>query len=74
MTCSVGEKPLCVGVRVTYNFSDNVVLDGEYAYFPENLSGYFGQTVALAGIRAGLRNENLGIFGKARLGFVRLAG
>ncbi len=71
---SAGEKPLGVGGRFTYNFTDNFALDSEIAYFPENPSGNFGQTVALAGVRAGVRTERIGVFGKVRPGIVHFGG
>ena len=70
----VGEKPLGFGGRFTYDFNDNFALDGEAAYFPQNPSGNFGQTVALAGLKAGIRQEKFGVFGKIRPGVVRFGG
>src|SRR5262245_52061209 len=56
----VGEKPLGFGGRFAYNFKDNFAFDGEAAYFPENPSGNFGQTLALAGLRVGNDTINRG--------------
>jgi hypothetical protein len=70
----VGEKPGGFGGRVTYDFNDNFALDGEAAYFPQNPSGNFGQTVALAGLKAGIRQEKIGVFAKVRPGVVRFGG
>jgi len=71
---SVGEKSLGVGGRFSYNFTDNFALDSEVAYFPENPSNNFGQTVALAGLRAGVRSEKFGAFAKVRPGIVHFGG
>ena len=71
---SVGEKPLGVGGRFAYNFTDNFAFDSEVAYFPENPSGNFGQTVTVAGVRAGVRGEKFGAFAKARPGIVHFGG
>lgn len=71
---SVGEKPLGIGGRFAYNFTDNFAFDSEVAYFPENPSGNFGQTVAVAGVRAGVRGEKFGAFAKVRPGVIRFGG
>lgn len=68
---SVGEKPLGFGGRFTYNFTDHFALDSEAAYFPDDPSGNYGQTVALVGLRAGIRSEEFGTFAKIRPGVVR---
>jgi hypothetical protein len=70
----VGEKPLGFGGRVSYDFNDHFALDGEAAYFPQNPSGNFGQTAAFAGVKAGIRTKNVGVFAKARPGVVRFGG
>jgi hypothetical protein len=74
LRASVDEKPLGFGGRLTYDFNDNFALDGEAAYFPQNPSGNFGQTVALAGLKAGYRSEKVGVFGKVRPGVVHFGG
>jgi hypothetical protein len=71
---TVGEKPGGFGGRFAYNFTNNFAFDAEAAYFPENPSGNFGQTVALAGLRAGIRSESFGVFAKLRPGVVRFGG
>jgi hypothetical protein len=71
---TVGEKPGGFGGRFAYNFTNNFAIDAEAAYFPENPSGNFGQTVALAGLRAGIRSESFGAFAKLRPGVVRFGG
>jgi hypothetical protein len=67
-------KPGGFGGRFTYNFTNNFAFDSEAAYFPENPSGAFGQTVALAGLRAGIRSERLGAFAKLRPGVISFGG
>jgi hypothetical protein len=74
LTGSVGEKPGGLGGRFAYNFTKNFAFDAEAAYFPENPSGNYGQTVALAGLRAGVRGESFGAFAKIRPGVVRFGG
>lgn len=71
---SVGEKPLGFGGRAAYNFTKNVALDGEVAYFPENPSGNFGQTIALVGVKAGVRGKKFGAFAKVRPGIAHFGG
>lgn len=71
---SIHEKPGGFGGRFTYNFTSNFAFDAEAAYFPENPGGNFGQTVALAGLRVGIRSESLGAFAKVRPGVVRFGG
>lgn len=70
----IGETPIGFGGRFTYNFTKNFALDSEVAYFPENPSGNFGQTVAVAGVRAGVRREKFGAFAKVRPGIVNFGG
>lgn len=71
---SVGESPVGVGGRFAYNFTDNFALDSEVAYFPENPSGNFGQTVAVVGLKAGIRGEKFGAFAKVRPGIAHFGG
>jgi Outer membrane protein beta-barrel domain len=71
---TVGEKPGGFGGRFAYNFTNNFAFDAEAAYFPENSGGNFGQTAALAGLKAGIRSESFGVFAKLRPGVVRFGG
>lgn len=71
---SVGEGPVGVGGRFAYNFTDNIALDSEIAYFPQNPSGNFGETEALVGIKAGVRREKFGAFAKVRPGIIHFGG
>lgn len=70
----ISETPIGFGGRFAYNFTDNFAFDGEVAYFPENPSGNFGQTVAVAGVRAGVRREKFGVFAKVRPGIINFGG
>ena len=75
MRDSIGEKPLGLGGRLAYNFTDNFAIDGEVTYFPQGGQGNNGQTQALAGLRAGVRiKKRVGLFAKIRPGFVRFGG
>lgn len=65
-----------LGGRFTFNFNDNVALDAELNFFP-NDNGVIstnrdnGRAVeGLFGVKAGKRFRNFGIFGKARPGFI----
>jgi hypothetical protein len=55
----VGEGPLGFGGRFSYNFTYHFAFDGEATHFPQDPDGNFGQTQAVAGVKAGIRNENL---------------
>ena len=62
------------GGRVTYNLTDNVALEAQFDFFPDN-NRFRGSRVGgriaqgLFGVKAGKRFEKFGIFGKARPGF-----
>ncbi|MEW6210825.1 MAG: outer membrane beta-barrel protein [Acidobacteriota bacterium] len=68
------EGPAGAGVRFTYNITDNFSLELEADHFPENPSGNFGESLALAGLKAGKRNDTFGVFGKVRPGVIHLGG
>ena len=75
MTCGTRPaKPVGVGGRFTYNFHEYAAFDSELVHYPENPSGNFGETQGLFGIRAGKHfgKVPVGLFVKARPGFVRL--
>jgi hypothetical protein len=61
------------GGRVTYNFTDNIAVEGEFTYFPQDLSslGTTSSYQGLFGVKTGWRSEKLGLFGKIRPGFMR---
>jgi hypothetical protein len=64
------EGPAGIGGRFTYNINDSVGLEAEANYFPENPSGNFGETTGFFGVKAGKRIEKIGMFAKARPGFI----
>lgn len=70
----VGEGPIGVGGRFTYNVNDYLAIDSEFSYFPQDPSSNFGETEFLSGIRAGIRSEKAGIFAKVRPGLMRFGG
>ncbi|MEO6588219.1 MAG: hypothetical protein ABIP06_02725 [Pyrinomonadaceae bacterium] len=74
MKKSVSESPIGIGGRITYNINKYAAIDGEIVYFPQNPGGNFGESQALAGVKAGIRKEKFGLFAKARPGFVRFGG
>jgi Outer membrane protein beta-barrel domain len=63
------------GGRLTYNFTQNIALEGEMNFFPQDYA-LGGVTVTnsyqgLFGVKAGVRGERAGVFGKVRPGFTR---
>jgi hypothetical protein len=63
------------GGRLTYNFTQNIAVEGEMNFFPQDYV-LGGVTVTnsyqgLFGIKAGVRGERAGVFGKVRPGFTR---
>ena len=72
---SIGEKPLGVGGRFTYNFTDEVSFDTEVNYF-STAEVDLNRTQGLFGVKAGKRfgNPSVGVFAKARPGFMRFHG
>ena len=60
------------GGRVGYNLTNQVALEGELNYFPQE-SGRTKRNglQGLFGAKAGWRGERVGVFGKARPGFLR---
>lgn len=71
----ISEKPLGVGGRFTYNATDHIAVDAEVNRFstPEV---DLNRTQGLFGVKAGKRFENapIGLFAKARPGFMRFHG
>ena len=70
----VDEAPVGVGVRFGYAMTSLLVADAELTHYPENSSGNFGETFALAGGQIGKRFERIGIYGKLRGGVIRFGG
>ncbi len=71
---ALGEKPIGIGGSFSYFLHPNVAADTSVAYYPANPSGNFGETVTLFGAKIGVRNENFGVFAKARPGVIHLGG
>jgi hypothetical protein len=62
------------GARIGYNFTENFALEAEGNFFPrEREFGGGRRSQALFGIKAGKRFEQVGVFVKARPGFVRFS-
>jgi Outer membrane protein beta-barrel domain len=61
------------GGRLTYNFTQNIAIEGEMNYFPQALTaiGATSSYQGLFGVKAGVRGERAGVFGKIRPGFTR---
>jgi hypothetical protein len=66
-----------VGGRFGYNLSRHVALEAEVNFFPRDYKGFVTPlsggriTQGLFGVKAGVRKEHFGFFGKARPGFLR---
>jgi hypothetical protein len=66
-----------VGGRFAYNVNDNFAVEGELNFYPRSherdptVSGR--KTLALFGIKAGVRKGRFGFFGKARPGFIHFS-
>jgi hypothetical protein len=62
------------GGRIGYNFNIHVGIEGELNYFPQDRDVEGGKKLeGLFGVKAGKRFEKVGIFAKARPGFVRFS-
>jgi Outer membrane protein beta-barrel domain len=63
-----------IGGRVGYNFNDNFALEAEVNFYPRSHEGdptvSGRKTLALFGVKAGVRRGRFGLFGKARPGFI----
>jgi len=70
----IDEGPFGIGARFHYNATSLIAADTEITHYPENPSGNFGETTALAGIRAGSRFARFGIFAKGRAGVMHFGG
>lgn len=74
---ALGEKPPGVGGRTSYEFTRGGFVfapEVEWNYFPQDPSGNFGESQFLTGVSAGVKADLLGIYLKARPGFVRFGG
>lgn len=62
------------GARIGYNFTENFALEAEGNFFPrEREFGGGRKSQALFGVKAGKRFEQVGVFVKARPGFVHFS-
>lgn len=61
------------GGRITYNFTQNIAVEGEMNYFPSGLTTLANDNSyqGLFGLKTGIRSDKAGIFGKIRPGFTR---
>ncbi|HEV2799804.1 MAG TPA: outer membrane beta-barrel protein [Pyrinomonadaceae bacterium] len=74
MSENSGSTEAGFGGRITYNLTDNVAVETQFDFFPDNerFRGFRngGRIVqGLFGVKAGKRFEKFGIYGKARPGF-----
>lgn len=72
---SISEKPPAVGGRFTYNVTDHIAIDTEVNYFSTPEVDLY-RTQGLFGVKAGKRfgGPSIGLFAKARPGFMRFHG
>src|SRR5712691_4610085 len=68
------EAPFGIGARFFLNFTRSAALDSEFTHYPENPSGNFGETAAMAGLKIGWRGDRIGIFAKTRGGVWHFGG
>ena len=62
------------GARIGYNFTENFALEAEGNFFPREREFGGGRiSQALFGVKAGKRFEQVGVFAKARPGFVHFS-
>lgn len=65
------------GGRFTYNFNDNIAVEAQTDFFPNDDKLVFSRNggrawQSLAGVKIGKRYKNFGIFGKLRPGFLNV--
>jgi hypothetical protein len=62
-----------IGGRFTFNLNKQIALESEVNFFPENSrsSPVGSKTQMLFGIKAGVRKDKFGVFGKLRPGIMR---
>jgi len=62
------------GGRIGYNLSRNFAIEGEVNFFPRDRDVHGGQKIqGLFGVKAGKKFEKVGVFAKARPGFIRFS-
>lgn len=71
-----------VGGRFSFNFNKYVAADAQIDFFPSEDIGRIGpfslvlfgrKTLSVFGVKAGARGKRVGVFGKARPGFIRFS-
>lgn len=68
------------GGRLTFDLNRHLALETEIDFFPRNFKGVITDfsggriTQGLLGVKAGIRKERFGFFGKARPGFISSGG
>jgi hypothetical protein len=60
------------GVRLTFNLTKYLALEGEMNYFPSAGFNDVRSSQGQFGVKSGLRFERFGVFGKVRPGFVNV--
>jgi len=58
------------GVRLTYNFNRYIAVEGELNYFPSTGVDNVVRAQGQFGVKSGFRFNRVGVFGKARPGFI----
>jgi hypothetical protein len=58
----IDEAPIGIGLRGLLNFNAATALDAEITFYP-------GKVSVLSGLKAGVRFNRFGVFGKSRVGF-----
>ena len=61
-----------VGGRITFNPTKRLGLEAEFTHYPNHIIGSRSRMLGLFGLKAGQRFDKLGIFAKARPGFIYL--
>lgn len=69
---SVGEKPFALGLRIGYRVAPWLGFEAELTRCPEDPSHNFGETMLLAGAKAGLVRRRVGALARVRGGGIRL--
>jgi Outer membrane protein beta-barrel domain len=71
---SVAEKPFAAALRAGYRFTTTFGIEAELTFCPQNPSGNFGETMVVAGPRAGVRLGPAIVYGRLRAGVLQFGG
>jgi hypothetical protein len=71
---ALSEVPLGIGGRFTYNVAPYLAIEAEATYFPQDPSGNFGETLALAGARVGWQFHGRRVYARVRPGVIHFGG